>query len=940
MSIDIRHGSDDADLGSLFADLRRIAGPMFETMQLSGMAMVVTNPRLPDNPIVFANPAFLRLTGFEAREVLGRNCRFLQTVDTDPEMLKKLRAALQLSEPVTVNILNARKDGSTFWNRLFVAPVPNMARGQPEFFFSTQIDITGERNAQALADEIAIKERRLAAVGERLKATLDLSGAAAEWDWNIARSRITGDASFANLYRLDPLAAAAGIEPAVFFSIIHPADRARLQLAVGAMLRGAEVFSKEFRILTAGGSVRWIKARGRTTTNGKGEPERFTGVMLDVTEQKIVEEQLRIAQSAGGIGTFSYLEGFATVTVSSQFCSLLGLQPASELPARTINRLIEDGQPRIINVAPLPSTGLSVSDDIRIIRPDTGEARWLTRRGEFVQDSEAAGLRFVGVVYDVTEAREREVQLREFSEELERRVEERTRNLQRSEARASAYFNLSPEYLLLTSVAVDGGVLLEDVNSSAEGFFDVSRAAVKGRPVPDVFNAEIAATMVDRSRRAVAEGGVQSYQATRRYGREAREASVAVSVAAVERFPDGGGLVLFSVRDVTEQRRIEEQLRQSQKMEAVGQLTGGLAHDFNNLLAGVSGSLELMGIRLKQGRHGDLDRYMSAAQGATRRAAALTHRLLAFSRRQTLEPKTTDVNRLVAGLEDLVRRTVGPAITLEVVGAPGLWMTLVDPPQLENALLNLCINARDAMPEGGRITVETHNKWIDEHAGRERDMAPGQYLSLCVTDTGTGMSPEVIAKAFDPFFTTKPIGEGTGLGLSMIYGFARQSGGQVRIYSEVGEGTTVCIYLPRHYGASKEAPAQDEGVSAPRAGSGETVLVVDDEPTVRMLVTEVLEDLGYAAIEASDSLAGLKILQSDRRIDLLITDVGLPGGLNGRQMADAGRVGRPDLKVLFITGYAENAVLGNGHLSPGMQVLTKPFVVDALGARIKSLVTS
>jgi PAS domain S-box-containing protein len=386
--------------------------------------------------------------------------------------------------------------------------------------------------------------------------------------------------------------------------------------------------------------------------------------------------------------------------------------------------------------------------------------------------------------------------------------------------------------------------------------------------------------------------------------------------------------------------RTEEALRQSQKMEAVGQLTGGLAHDFNNLLTGISGSLELLQTRMSQGRLTDLDRYINAAQGASKRAAALTHRLLAFSRRQTLDPKPTDVNALVHGMEELIRRTVGPAIHIEVVGAAGLWPALVDPPQLENALLNLCINARDAMPDGGRITIETANKWLDERAAKERDLPPGQYLSLCVTDTGTGMTPDVIARAFDPFFTTKPTGQGTGLGLSMIYGFARQSGGQVRIYSEVGEGTTMCFYLPRYYGEAEGTETMPDLAGAPRAEQGETVLIVDDEPTVRMLVTEVLEDLGYTAIEATDGPSGLKVLQSDVRIDLLVTDVGLPGGMNGRQMADAARVSRPELKILFITGYAENAAVGNGHLEPGMQVLTKPFVMEVLATRIKDLITT
>ena len=400
-------------------------------------------------------------------------------------------------------------------------------------------------------------------------------------------------------------------------------------------------------------------------------------------------------------------------------------------------------------------------------------------------------------------------------------------------------------------------------------------------------------------------------------------------------------------RDFTAERKnaealaaSEEALRQAQKMEAVGQLTGGLAHDFNNLLAGISGSLELMQTRMQQGRLTDVDRYMTAAQGAAKRAAALTHRLLAFSRRQTLDPKPTNVNRLATGMQELIQRTVGPNIPIEVVGASDLWPALVDPSQLENALLNLCINARDAMPDGGRITIETANKWLDERAAIKQAIPEGQYLSLCVTDTGVGIPPEVIARAFEPFFTTKPIGEGTGLGLSMIYGFAKQSGGQVRIYSEIGQGTTVCIYLPRHYGEVSDYDTSVAVADLPRSEQGETVLVVDDEPTVRMLVTDILEDLGYTSIEAGDSAAGLKVLQSDVRIDLLVTDVGLPGGMNGRQMADAARVHRPDLKVLFITGYAENAILGNGQLAPGMAVLTKPFAIDTMAARIRSMIES
>ena len=385
--------------------------------------------------------------------------------------------------------------------------------------------------------------------------------------------------------------------------------------------------------------------------------------------------------------------------------------------------------------------------------------------------------------------------------------------------------------------------------------------------------------------------------------------------------------------EMTQQRLLEQQLRQSQKMEAVGQLTGGLAHDFNNLLAAISGSLEMLKLRLGQGRLGDLPRYLEAAQGASRRAAALTHRLLAFSRRQPLDPSPTDIRQLIAGMIELIGRTVGPTIEIQVQAPEDLWISRVDAHQLENALLNLCINARDALGEGGRITIATAN--CEVHADRE--LAPGDYVTLSVRDNGSGMTADVIAHAFDPFFTTKPLGAGTGLGLSMIYGFVRQSGGQVELHSQPGLGTTVTLFLPRHRGGLDAVLAPAEQAPRVMAEFGQTVLVVDDEPTVRMLVGEVLEDLGYRTVQADDGAAGLAVLQSDTEIDLLITDVGLPGGINGRQVADAGRVLRPDLKVLFITGYAESAVVGDGHLDPGMHLLTKPFAMDQLAQRIQAL---
>ncbi|MCK9705105.1 response regulator [Pseudomonas syringae] len=385
-------------------------------------------------------------------------------------------------------------------------------------------------------------------------------------------------------------------------------------------------------------------------------------------------------------------------------------------------------------------------------------------------------------------------------------------------------------------------------------------------------------------------------------------------------------------------RIAEEALIQSQKMEAVGQLTGGLAHDFNNLLMGVTGNMELLLSRIRQERFTELDRYINAALEGSRRAASLTHRLLAFSRRQTLAPKATDIDLLVAGMDELIRRTVGPAIDMQVNASRGLWATLVDPHQLENSLLNLCINAKDAMPDGGKLLIQTGNRHLTAVMATKYQLPAGRYVELSVSDTGTGMSNDVMARAFDPFFTTKPTGMGTGLGLSMIYGFARQSGGGVYITSKVGEGSKVCILLPMHEGEAETVVFDDSPLQVPASStSDETILVVDDEPAVRLLIAELLEDLGYIVLQAERGADALAILQSKAAIDLLITDVGLPGGMNGRQVADAARDVRPDLKILFVTGYAENAALAHDTLEPGMHVLPKPFAIAELIGRVTEL---
>ena len=564
---------------------------------------------------------------------------------------------------------------------------------------------------------------------------------------------------------------------------------------------------------------------------------------------------------------------------------------------------------------------------IGIARSEGGalETRYLDFVYEPILDENNAVTGIFVEGFDVTESHLAQEQLREMNQTLERRVEERAAHLKNIQT----FYTHSSECHAVLARRPDGRFQYDEINPATLRLYRMTREQVIGHTVVDLFAPDVAREL-SQYLAASLRGG-----APFRYSRQQSGSTIEAIATPIPTAPGELPRLAVTARDVTERHSLEEQLRQAQKMEAVGQLTGGLAHDFNNLLQGISGSLERAQHRIGQGRAGEADRFLNAAAESANRAAALTHRLLAFSRRQTLDPKPTDANRLVAGMADLINRTVGPNIAVEVVGAVGLWPIRVDAPQLENALLNLSINSRDAMPNGGKLTIETANKWLDERAAKEREIPPGQYVSICVSDTGVGMPPDVVARAFDPFFTTKPIGQGTGLGLSMVYGFVRQSGGQVRVYTEIGKGTTMCLYLPRHIGDFDEETA--EIAELPDQGFGERVLIVDDEATMRMLVIEVLAENGYRVLEAHDGPSAMKILDSAQPIDLLITDVGLSGNMNGRQIADAARAKSPALKVLFITGYAENAAIGAGHLESGMEILTKPFPMMALANKVRQL---
>lgn len=563
---------------------------------------------------------------------------------------------------------------------------------------------------------------------------------------------------------------------------------------------------------------------------------------------------------------------------------------------------------------------------IRFENPAEGLGRWYDVQALRVGNPTAH--RVAIFFSDITKRRKAEVALQALATSLEQEVAARTRD-------RNQLWNLSSDIMLRCQV--DGIILL--VNPAWSDTLGWSEEELIGRSIFDLVHPDDLEHTQAGAKESAAGKALQRFE--NRY--RCKDGSYRWINWSSSPDPDGEAVNGVG-RDCTLDKeqalalaKAEAQLRQSQKMEAVGQLTGGLAHDFNNLLTGISGNLEMLQSRLRQQRLDSLERYIDAALTSSGRAAALTHRLLAFSRRQTLDARATDVNRLIVDMEELVRRSVGPAIQITTQAADGLWITQVDPNQLENSLLNLCINARDAMPGGGILTISTANCSVTSHQALAADLKPGDYVVLRVIDTGAGMTPELMNKVFDPFFTTKPLGTGTGLGLSMVYGFALQSGGQVRLSSQPGLGTTASIYLPRLDVDTEALVPSSQSIAPPRAQVGETVLVVDDEPAVRTLVAELLEELGYAAIEASDGATGLKILQSDVGIDLLVTDVGLPGGMNGRQLADAARLTREDLKVLFITGFAEHSVIGDGDLDPGMHVMTKPFTMEALAVRIRQL---
>lgn len=861
--------------------------------------------------------------GYTADEIIGHTADILWTPEDQAAGRPEAEAETASREGRALDVRwHVRKDGGAVFLDGSVHPLHDQG-GQRIGLLKIARDETERRRRDEAARET--EERyRLAA-----QATND-----AIWDWRMADGHVIWNEAVGTLFGHPERETSANW----WLEHIHPDDRTRVSDTIHAVIDGdGSIWSEEYRFQRADGSHAHVFDRGTVLRDEDGRAMRMIGAMLDLTERRRMEQRLRDSEARYRTLFDSIESGFCEVDVRLDAPDgridyrVVEANPAfyrqTGFAAEVLGRWLREAAPALEEpwyeiYGRVARTGTPE----RFEEGSTALGRWFDVYAFRVDAPED---RRVAILFnDISARRDAEERLRALNETLERRVEAAIVERDRT-------WNNARDLLLV--VGTDG--VFRAVNPAWTAILGWRPDELVGRSYLDLIHPDDHPSS-EGALATASQSDLPAYE--NRYRHRDGSYRWISWVAAPE-----GELIYASGRDVTAEKqqaealtRAEEQLRQAQKMEAVGQLTGGIAHDFNNLLTGVIGSLELMQRGIARGENAKVERYATAATTSANRAAALTHRLLAFSRRQPLDPKAVSANRLVADMEELLRRTIGESIDLQIVTAGGLWQTLCDPHQLENAVLNLAINARDAMPDGGKLTIETCNAHLDTtYAARSRDVRPGQYVCICVSDTGSGMDRETIEKAFEPFFTTKPIGQGTGLGLSMIYGFARQSDGYAKIYSEVGQGTTIKLYLPRFYGEAETSPDETgTDVKQHATEHGEVVLVVEDEIAVRDLVIEVLTDLGYRTLEAADGPAGLKLLQGPERIDLLVTDVGLPG-LNGRQLADAARVSRPDLRILFMTGYAENAAINGGFLEPGMELLTKPFTIDALAQRLSAMLS-
>jgi PAS domain S-box-containing protein len=969
----------------------------------------------PDGPrISYVNAAFLRQTGYEAREVLGRSPRLLLAPDADPEARRAIREALAEGRPVRQEIRNQRRDGSLYWAELNISPVVD-AGGWRTHWMAIQRDTTRQREESAALGEseaafrdlfhnhpapmwvydktslhfLEVNEAAISAYGwsraEFLRMTLlDIrpeadrprvaarakgyahgllvsgpwthrTASGAERQVQVLSRVITFRGRSASLVvvldvtdRLRAESAARELAAdlhATFesfsdglvamnadwrFTYVNGQAETLLRRSAGALigqriwdafpeLAGtaaeeacrAALASRETRNLTCflAPLQSWFEITAYPARDG------LTLYFRDVTQDHLRRERLRLLEVATGklndiiMITPAEPEAAPPIFVNEAFTRLTGF--AAEQVRGLVPAILHGPQTdpaQIARIAGALRERRPIRAELLTARRDGG-ALWLELDIVPVADRAGQFTHFVSVGRDVTERKQAELQL----------------------AQQAALLDQASDAILV----VDQDNRVRFWNRSAERLYGWTRAEVLGRPVLDLTSADPVACGL--ALEAVVRNGAWSGQVGQR--RKDGTRLVVEGTWTLVRDADGAPRAILAVNtDITARLELERALRQSQRLEAIGQLTGGVAHDFNNLLTVILGNAELLSEALGAGP-GDAERRELAAMArmvmsAAERGAALTGRLLAFSRRQALDPRVVELRPLLAELLQMLRPTLGEHVETELLHGEALWPAMIDAPQLENAVLNLCINARDAMPAGGRLVIETANAVLDEaQARREAEVTPGDYVMIAVSDTGGGMTPEVAARAVEPFFTTKEVGQGSGLGLSMVFGFIKQSGGHLKIHSEPGLGTTVRLYLPRASGAGGQASRRTE--AEPPRGRGERLLVVEDDHLVRNHVAAQLRELGYQVVAAAGAAEALELLRQPGGIDLLFTDVVMPGALHGPALAEAARRLRPGLRVLFTSGYTENGIIHHGRLDPGVLLLNKPYRRRDLAGKVR-----
>ncbi|MBM7117909.1 PAS domain S-box protein [Archangium primigenium] len=902
---------------------------------------------------IHVTPQFCHLFGLEPVESLpiADVEALIHPEDRHLASTAEMRLSGQLTTAVEYRIRQARTGAVRWISRR--ADLFRDTSGKPLRLIGVVQDVTEHR-----ASEDALRQ-----ANEQIQLVLNSSAVIGAWQWDVPNNRITGDERFAQSFGFTPEQAAQGAPLKAFVESIHPEDRDRTVALISRTLETGGPYRHEYRVRHARGEYLWVEATGYCVVDAQGKPLRFPGLLIDIDERKQAELRqsvfMEISDRLRDMTDTADIAGAVMPRVGKLFHALRAGYGSIDSQQELVNMEREwVAGPDVSSVAGIHRFSdygvfienlkrgetIAIPDIEKDPRTAPGAANLLgigirallnvplMEQGRFVavlyvHDAQARRwnedeIEFVRNVADrIWTASERikaMEQLRRANETLEQRVEERTRERDR-------VWNVSQDLL----VVADYEGRFVSVNPAWSAILGWEPEELLGK------NSQWLEHPEDHDKSRAEREHLSAGERTQQFENRLRHKDGTyrllswTAVAVPER-----RLVYSSARDITEQRKIEEQLRQSQKMEAVGKLTGGVAHDFNNLLQVISGNLQLLQRDVAGNERGT--RRVQTAIGSVERGARLASQLLAFARRQPLAPVVIHLGRLVRGMDDLLRRSLGEDIEVETVISGGLWNTAVDPNQLENVILNLAINARDAMHNTGKLTIEVSNAMLDDrYALTNPEVQPGQYVLLAVSDTGGGMTPEVMERAFEPFFTTKAEGRGTGLGLSMVYGFVKQSGGHVKIYSEVGHGTTLKIYLPRTF--DSELPLAGDVVTGPIEGGHETILVVEDDAEVRGTVVEILTELGYRVLKAQDGQSAMAILQSGLLVDLLFTDVVMPGPVRSPDLARQAKALLPDIEVLFTSGYTENAIVHGGRLDPGVHLLSKPHRREDLARKLRQL---